>query len=327
MFRKVFLRISGRNFTEPLKHKKKVSELCVSFFLEYVVLPCYIRPVTTRRLILLLILTLATSVLPASLRPTEAKAELLRQSSDRGGPWSAANLFGRWGDRNVFYLDGRAISMVARSERTFEGSPPGAVMTAQLGIYDITNTNDVYGRRFLINCRDATFTLDDTSSNPTAREYRLRIDPNGNIDFRRVRGDNDFEFPGGVGSIPTLRDVFQMRADRVLNSNSTVRIAGQTYYPTNESSDRQYWQLWSQRTVDRLREGRSTGVYIEADHIAYVSERGPDGRLLRARGPVKLGQIGGVWYDLAWNDQEEIWVPVAGAPPSATNRRGSVFRC
>jgi len=235
------------------------------------------------------------------------------------GPPSASfdmdHLFGKWGDPNVFFIDGRKVSMVLRTRRVWKGKPPHAEVKQQVGFFDISNRSDIYGKTFdLQSSGKMTFSLA-----PGGKKYKLSFSPNGkgdtNISFTRTNGKTPQFGHEGPPQLPTLNSMFRMRAQQALRSGNQTTIGGKSYSVTGQSDSKGSFMFWSEDTLYNIRNGIGDPRTWVPDHVTYVNHK-VDTVTENLPGERHIGQIGDKWYSLKWNAAANIWEPgEASAPP------------
>ncbi|HAH05628.1 MAG TPA: hypothetical protein DCM05_03735 [Elusimicrobia bacterium] len=224
-------------------------------------------------------------------------------------PFGVAELFGKWGDYNVLYVDGRKIAVVLRNSKASDAAPNQ--LNTEVGIYDITNESDIFGRRFSLDYRGAKepFVLDDR--NAKGKRYVLEFVPQGNDKVISIKsgdgGKNEYssEKPYDI----TLNKLFQHRAEKVKEMGNLVEVGGQKYYVSAESSDRGSLLFWNEKTLSG-----QAGTSLQPEMMAYVNRK-VGGVVSNIKDQVSLGKVGAKWYDLKWNSQLGIWQPVVGTEP------------
>lgn len=226
------------------------------------------------------------------------------------------HLFGKWGDPNVFHLDGRLISINLRTRQSFEGDPPRTVLRQELGIYDISNAADVYGRRLDIQTSgDKTFDL-----KPGGKTYKISFVPDGSdVKILVTRPDGTApKFGTGATEPPTLNQMYQNRANQALASGNRVQVGGKFYRVTGESASTGNLLFWDEAELQRSQSligsgfaGSTARDWVPSMMAAVVTS--VDGRPQPVSNVVPLGkQVGGEWQGLRWNESQGLWIPAQG---------------
>lgn len=226
------------------------------------------------------------------------------------------HLFGKWGDPNVFHLDGRLISINLRTRQTFEGDPPRAVLRQELGIYDISNAAEVYGRRLDIQSSgEKTFDL-----KPGGKSYKISFVPDGSdVKIQVTRPDGTAPtFGSGATAPPTLNQMYQNRANQALASGNRVKVGDKFYRVTGESASTGNLLFWDEAELQRSQSlitsgfaGSTARDWVPSMMAAVVTSI--DGRAQPISNAVPLGkQVGGEWQGLRWNEGQGIWIPAQG---------------
>ncbi|MBI5596633.1 MAG: hypothetical protein HY928_11135 [Elusimicrobia bacterium] len=238
--------------------------------------------------------------------------------------FGVGQLFGAWGDPNVFSLDGRLLSLVVRTKRTIgPGDPPSVELTHELGLYDISNPSDIYGKRIPI---------DQYGSKVMAligggKQYKIDLTPSGddvNISIARPEGSTKDPadampvFGNPPGQMPSINSLFQNRAKKALESGNRVMIAGRAYRVTGEATNTGNLLFWDEQDLEAQRaaiEIPGAGMSARRWMPAMMTEvnKLQDGQPRNLSNKVSLGRnIGGKWQGLQWNEGAGIWEPAEG---------------
>ncbi|MFH2202139.1 MAG: hypothetical protein ABIJ96_03405 [Elusimicrobiota bacterium] len=238
-------------------------------------------------------------------------------------------LFGKWGDKNVFNLDGRRLAIVPRLERAFVGKPPKQQWVQKIGIYDISSPGNVYGKYF---DADKLWKEKKFSLTKGGKQYVLdvaAVDGSYDKTISIKRPDGKEPVFGVEGQkMPSLQGLYAMRAEKALASGMVADFGGKKYYVTAESAKSGYFMYWSEETMDKLRRGDLKGLSVLPDGVAEVNKM-ERGRVVAPQDQVSTGlNVGGVWYDLQRDPNTGIWRPVEGkepvpAPPPETPGSGT----
>lgn len=208
----------------------------------------------------------------------------------------------------------RTISMKIYSKRMPDGS-----IVNEIGIFDITDTNDIFGQRFPIDSGKKSFTLDDRT--PGHKKYELSFgtaDGKGNrtITFARP----------GEGGAPLTTDVselFMKRADQAAGMGNIVKIGGQDFYTLPQGGARSALALFPKSLID-ARGPAGDARDLVPSMYAEVGKRGADGRNENLSGKPALGKVGDAEFHLEFNKALGVWEVKDGPgdPPPAPPTTG-----
>ncbi|TBR23896.1 hypothetical protein EPO15_05105, partial [bacterium] len=228
--------------------------------------------------------------------------------------FGTAQLFGKWGDANVFSLDGRILAMVIRTNKKVEaGEPPRVVLTHQMGLYDISNAGDIYGKRFEITGGDQSFSLI-----PGGKTYNISLTPQGDDMTVSIKGGSGAspQMSNGSKSLPTLNEMYQNRARQALDSGNRVVIGARVYRVTGEATNTGNVLFWDEKDLLRqagdIESDRPGGMarYWVPKMMAEVDEM-RDGRTQNISDKASLGyKVNDQWQGLKW--ENGMWVPAQG---------------
>lgn len=236
-------------------------------------------------------------------------------------------LFGKWGDRNVFSLDGRIVALVVRTRQTVvAGNPPKTVISHQLGLYDISNEGDIYGRRFdMDKPGEQTFSLI-----PGGKQFKVTLTAEGgDMKIAIARPDGTPPVMSNINpNMPSVNELYQDRAKKALDSGNRVVIDGKAYRVTGEAAGTGNLIFWDEKQLEASRssiEGGYPGATARSwvpSMMASVNKQ-TDGRAQNISNEVPLGIMGanGQWQGLRWNSAVGIWEPAEGKvfEPKPTN--------
>jgi clan AA aspartic protease (TIGR02281 family) len=230
-------------------------------------------------------------------------------------------LFGAWGDANVFDLDGRRLALCVRTVRKVEGNPPLARLENQIGVYDITGDRQTSGRRFRLDGAAST------SFNVADRDYVLKFARRGPDTAITLSASSEnppvFGYPGQT-RLPTVNELFRMRAQAALASSRVETIDGARYRVTAESASVASLLFWSESRLLADGDPRwlvpdllAEVVKTEAGATRRLGDLSPFCRLIRGR-----------WWGLRWNPATLSWElgagdefrPTSGSAASGTLR-------
>ena len=258
-------------------------------------------------------------------KPTERKV----RGTDLSKVFEVADMFGTWGDVNVIHMPsreakpgekpqdipGRTLAVVVRTVRTFEGDPadPRPKLKHQIGVYDISNASDIYGKRFdIVADGQSTFSLKDGGA-----EYVLKFTPNGadtSVSLERSDGIKPVYGAAGQAELPSVNGLFKNRAQKALETGNLVEVGGQRYIVSGESAGRGYLCFWPEKMLQEG-VGAADPRTLVPEMVAYTNKKA-DGRIERLGDQVSLGKVDGKWWELKWNAEQGFWEPVEGKPPA-----------
>jgi hypothetical protein len=218
----------------------------------------------------------------------------------------------------------RKISMKIYSKRLPDGS-----IVNEIGIFDITDTNDIFGQRFPVDSGKQSFALDDRT--PGHKKYELTFgaaDKDGNRTISFARPDEK-EKGGGAPLTTSVSELFLKRADQAAAMGNIVTIGGQDFYTLPQGGAKSALALFPKAVID----GRGTGDARDLAPALYaeIGQRGPDGRNQNVapgdKGGPQLGKVGGKDYHLEFNKTLGIWevkegpgdVPAPPVTPATTD--------
>lgn len=113
----------------------------------------------------------------------------------------------------------RRISMKIYTKRLPDGS-----IENEIGIFDITDEGNIYGRRFPVGGPDQSFVLDDRT--PGHKKYELKFETLPGGDRKIVFGR-----PGGGVTINTkVSELYLGRADQAADLKNIISIGGKEFY-------------------------------------------------------------------------------------------------
>ncbi|MDD5302791.1 MAG: hypothetical protein PHS14_06735 [Elusimicrobia bacterium] len=216
----------------------------------------------------------------------------------------------------------RRISMKIYTKRL---PPPDGRIVNEIGIFDISDTNDIYGQRFPIDSGKQSFALDDRTAGH--KKYELTFgaaDASGNRTITFARPD-EAKKGGGVPLTTSVAELFTKRADQAAAMGNIVKIGGQEFYTLPQGGAKSALALFPKSVIDG-RAGAGTDPRDLAPSLyAEVGMRGPDGRNQNvepgAKGGPHLGTVGDKEYHLVFNKALGVWEVKEGggdlpAPPA-----------
>ena len=207
----------------------------------------------------------------------------------------------------------RRISMKIYTKRMPDGE-----LRNEIGIFDITDTNDIYGQRFPLDSGKKEFTLDDRTAGH--KKYVLSFgvadaDGNRTITFSRPE-------EGGVPLTTSVSELLLKRADQAAAMGSIVNVGGKEFYTLPQGGARSALALFPKDVID----GRGSGdpKDLKPGLYAEVGKRGSDGRNEHLGGKPMLGAVDGKDFHLEFNKTLGVWEVKEGAgdPPPAPPTSG-----
>ena len=197
----------------------------------------------------------------------------------------------------------RTISMKIYTKRM-----PDGTTRDEIGIFDITDRNDIFGQRFPIDSGDQSFTLDDRTAGHKKYELKFVTGPDGD---RTVT----FNRPGGGPGISTsVSELFKMRAAQATGMGNIVTVNGEEFYTLPQGGVRSALALFPKGLLDGpVKDARD----LKPTLYAEIGVRGPDGRNVNMPSDGKtgphLGKVGDKEYRLEFNKDTGVWEVKEGA--------------
>ena len=175
----------------------------------------------------------------------------------------------------------------------------------EVGVYDITDPNNIYGQRFSMNPGEKTVALDDRTEGHKKYTFKVETGPNGqrNVSFV-VEGAKGGGIPaeGGTASVESL---LLARADQAQALGNIVKVGGQEFYVVPQGGSKGSLSFLPKsavdsRSIDNARDLKPT-------LFAEVSRRNKDGDTVHMDGKPHLGSIGDKEFHLEWNATSGMW--------------------
>lgn len=184
----------------------------------------------------------------------------------------------------------------------------------EVGIFDITDRNDIFGRYFPMTVGERTFELDDRK--PGEKKYTLRIetksDNSRGLFFGRPGKEADE--PGTINT--SVEDLLMERAGQAGTNGHIVKVppgSGQEFYVVPQGGERGALALLPKQAVDAR--GKENVWNLLAQLYAEVSVLNAEGRTVDISGKPHLGKIGEDEYHLELNNGTWEVKDGAGDPP------------
>lgn len=201
---------------------------------------------------------------------------------------------------------GRQISIKIYSTRRDDGT-----IYNEIGIFDVTDNNDIFGQRFPLDAKTQSFVLDDRTAGH--RKYELTFgvaDASGNRTLK-------FGRPGGGQMIETsVAELLIKRADQAEQMGNIISVGGQDFYALPQGGAKSAIGLFPKSLIDNRTSQRDLRD-LQPQLYAEVGSRGPDGRNLNVppgpKGGPHLGKVGEKEYHLVWNTAAKVWEVKEGA--------------
>lgn len=197
----------------------------------------------------------------------------------------------------------RKISMKIYTKRLDDGR-----LVDEIGIFDITNTGDIFGQRFSLGDGDQTFVLDDRTDGHKKYELKFgRADENGSRSVTFARPDPDKK-GGGVALTTTMADLYLKRADQAAalgEMGDIAKVGDQEFYVVPQGGALSGFVFLPKAAVDARRKEDIRS--LSAGLFAVTGQRGADGWSQRIeagpKGGPDLGKVNGKEYHLVWNSK------------------------
>lgn len=223
----------------------------------------------------------------------------------------------KWGPVSGPKDDGpRTISMKIYTKRM----PDGSVVN-EIGIFDISNTNDIFGRRFPIGSNDQDFVLDDRT--PGNKKYKLKFGPPDEAGNRTITLQRPED--GGQALETSVFELFNKRADQAASLANMVRVGDKDFYVMPQGGSKGSLLFFAKEQIDGR--GRGDPRDLVPGLYSDVCTRGSDTRCQNvapgAKGGPHLGKLGDKEYHLEFNRALGLWEVKEGAgdvpapPPAA----------
>ncbi len=207
----------------------------------------------------------------------------------------------------------RRISMKLYTKRMADGT-----IVNEIGVFDITDPNDMFGQRFPITSGDQSFVLDDRT--PGHKKYELKFETLPDGDRKVV-----FTRPGGGAALETtVSDLFNKRADQARAMGNIVKVGSEEFYVLPQGGAKSGLAMFPKAVIDERGKGDPRDL-IPALY-AEVGMRGSDGRNQNIapgeKGGPHLGKVGDKEFRLVFNKSLGLWEVKEGAgdlpkPPAA----------
>lgn len=243
---------------------------------------------------------------------TGAKVPDTTGGSGSGSQLGASQQYGM----KELYIDGAAVAEVAgaKDEEPYRISikiytrrdPETKELINEIGIFDITDRNKIFGRRFPAGGGDEKFQLDDR--NPGNKNFELKFEtlPDGN---RTVTFGRPGE--GGTKIVTSVSELYNKRADQVADLKNVVTVGGQEFYAAPQGGGFGALALYPKALIDNRRGDRVDPRNLEPSLYSEVSKRSSDGRNQNVpRGTLggpHLGSVGGKDFHLEFNEALGLW--------------------
>ncbi len=203
----------------------------------------------------------------------------------------------------------RRISVKIYSTRAKNGD-----IVNEIGIFDITDKNDIFGQRFPMSGPNQSFILDDRT--PGHKRYELKFGPqdeNGDRPLTFGRPGADPKDPKAVITT-SVSKLLLKRADQAEAMSNIVNVGGQDFYILPQGGARSVLMMFSKQAIDSRNLGQAR--YLKPALYSEVGIRGPEGGNINVdpgvNGGPELGEVGGKPYKLVYNKAIGAWEVTAG---------------
>ena len=190
----------------------------------------------------------------------------------------------------------RKISMKIYTKRNADGST-----TNEIGIFDITDEGNIYGRRFPVGGGDQSFVLDDRT--PGHKKYELKFETLPGGDRKVV-----FTRPGGGVPLETkVSDLYLKRADQAANLSNIINVGGQEFYVLPQGGRLGAVAMFPKALIDSRGTPGLDPRRLKPELYAEIGRRGSEGLPENLPGKPHLGAIGGKEFHLEFNQELGVW--------------------
>jgi len=190
----------------------------------------------------------------------------------------------------------------------------GGRLVNKIGIFDITNKGDIFGRKFDILTKPGvdTFVLDDRV--PGMPKYALKFVPQAGGDTKVCFGRE-----GNDEQVKTsLSELFGVRARQALDEGGSLEIGGKSFQVLGQGGAKGSLLFFP----GDLRERMADGADLTPELAAEVNQRSSDGRNVLLPGKRDLGCVDAKPYHVEFNKELGIWeVKEGGGDPDQTQGR------
>ena len=200
----------------------------------------------------------------------------------------------------------RRISMKIYTKRDKDGE-----LTNEIGIFDITNPNKIFGQRFpFTSSGDLLVALGGTGK----YEYTLSVNTDGDgrshIDFGRagVKPSKPGE-PEAPGMISTsIEKLLLERSEQAKELANVVTVGGEDFYVVPQGGAKGALVMLPKDAVDNgtMANARKT---LRPQLYAEIAQRGSEGNAvnIKYKDGARLGRVSGEDFCLTYSDKAKLW--------------------
>ncbi|MCR4296916.1 MAG: hypothetical protein NUW21_15395, partial [Elusimicrobia bacterium] len=190
----------------------------------------------------------------------------------------------------------RTISLKIYAKRMPDGSTVN-----EIGIFDITDVDNIYGRRFPVAGPDQSFVLDDRSPGHKKYELKFEVLPDGN---RKII----FSRPGGGAQLETsVSELYNKRADQAAGLKNIISVGGEEFYVLPQGGARGAVAMFPKALIDGRGVPGQDPRNLVPKLYAEIGKRAADGRNQNLPGKPRLGKVGKTDYHLEFNEELGVW--------------------
>ncbi len=213
------------------------------------------------------------------------------------------------------YLEGGEVEYIAGAKdklpqkisiKIYTRRDPVKGLVNEIGIFDISDENNIFGQRFPAGEGDQSFILDDRKPGNRRYELKFKTLPGGD---RQVVFGRPGE--GGKKIDTTVSTLYNKRADQVARLDKVVTVGGQEFYVAPQGGKMGALPMYPKGLIDSRRGPGMDPRDLEPKLYAEVSTRDADGRNQNAPagtlGGPHLGTVGGKDYRLEFNAANGFW--------------------
>ncbi len=221
----------------------------------------------------------------------------------KGFNWDT--LYRQGGITTTIYADGDPVAReITFKIYTVKDEKTGA-MVNKLGIFDTSYPSDTFGQKFAIGPGESTFALDDRVKGMP--DYKLTMAPTPDGDMAITFGRDG---KGGMGFSKKLSELYDVRAQHVIDQGSTMEINGKSFLVMGQGGKNGSLLFYPSDLANRKGADRSPEL------MTNVNERSGDGRSVNLSGAQALGNVKGEHYNLEFNRELGYWEAKKGPPPA-----------
>lgn len=196
----------------------------------------------------------------------------------------------------------RRISMKIYTSR----DPETGELVNKIGVFDITDPNNVYGQRFSMANGETTIALDDRTEGHKKYTLKIETGPDGQKKIAFYREGGSAKDPGAINNT-SVEDLLVRRADQAAAIGNVVNVGGKDYYVVPQGGKNGALSFLDKaavdnRSVETARDTLKPELYVE------VSKRNQDGDTVPIGGKPYLGKgADDKEYHLEYNKATKMW--------------------